>query len=505
MTTTAVATTAAPEPSELEAKYPDLVWRGKSKDILRLGIVNAEGALTRLMWVEVYSDYYWRRLQMALGHMEVDDPDRPGEKLWVLRLTQEQAKWRTRSLKPLMCAFRATDEYLQNRFGLRLHRDDEQWYQEHPLIEPDGLPMHATARVIQELVAPYDLRVTRIQVSAGLILPGDDWKSWARKWLGCNPLGYVDRITSNPEFAERMSMPLAEVNQQYGFEYTDSPLMPGLHFGVVSVGTTSDGGTAGATGGHTTYASARARRSVPIMSVQLARLAEAPWPGEVPSWPETEANPEHLQEKDFDVLDTWNALPEDLKKEVNAEAFRLFPLRSGNYYHQAPKAAATHSGTRHWSDGAIKQGTHDGWGKKEAPAVALASTDRVWCCHCSKYAEYDAALGGSHTVCSYCWADVWTWRDCGKCNTPLGPHETEHTYTPPKIVKIARDEHSKWYVTGKCQECGAHNTLHANSSPEVEPFVIGATAIEKFTSAAIIAATKWWDKHVHVQEVGQWQ
>lgn len=229
--------------------------------------------------------------------------------------------------KPLMCGFNATEDYLQAIHGVKLHHADKTWYEDHPLTVPDGLPMGATLRVIQELVEPYGMRISRVRVIPGTSIP-QAVAVW-QKTLGVNPLALADRSTTNREFAEMAGMDLREADEAFRFEFGSEPLRPSIMCasGLQSTTTTATGWM----GGHASYLSPRMMAGMVDMSIQLSRLCFDPWSEAGP--PEYEALQAKAPPPDNklpDIYQMWMTLPIEIRDGLNQPFkydFDVRPLR----------------------------------------------------------------------------------------------------------------------------------------------------------------------------------
>lgn len=172
--------------------------------------------------------------------------------------------------KPMGCLFDSVKSYCSSILGVNLDGDDRTFFDDHPLTQDDGVPMPDTLRVAQELIGPYGLIISRVQAKPNYGVKGD-LMQW-RKVLGCNPLGYADRITSNNEFIEKMGLQGKEDPSKYRFEYSDVALYPSIACGIMSGADI----TTGSTGGHATYISPRRRVNSAMLSFQIERAAGNP-------------------------------------------------------------------------------------------------------------------------------------------------------------------------------------------------------------------------------------
>lgn len=182
------------------------------------------------------------------------------------------------------CLFSATNEYLRHLHGIALDAvDDKRWFEDHPLVGPDGVGQADTARVVQELVEPYGFYISAIRVKQGVTAFGD-----IAQWpfvLGCNPLGLTDHNTTNKDWH------IATGDKTlFAFEYSNKPLRPAISCG--SAVTSGDG--------HATYAGPRSKQ-VSLLDIQLSRTKK--WLKE-PSFPELIAKPEAQPVETLDLRES---------------------------------------------------------------------------------------------------------------------------------------------------------------------------------------------------------
>lgn len=217
----------------------------------------------------------------------------------------EHGIWMKRQrIAPLACAYHATKGVLKNLFGVEFSQEDEAWFLGHGLLQPGGLPMPDTLRVIQGLIAPYNFRVSRVRILPGLAVRGNmlEW----RPILGMNPMALADRGTTNAEYAEAVGQPLVQVNNLYRMEYNAEPFTAGV---VCEASEKSEHG-------HASYAAPRRKTTGDeLISYQIARVSADPWVMEPPEWPYVEAEIE-------EVLDIWAMV----RREDTEKKERIFEL-----------------------------------------------------------------------------------------------------------------------------------------------------------------------------------
>jgi hypothetical protein len=80
----------------------------------------------------------------------------------------------------MMCAYDATEKYLKNLLGVGLDSTDSSWYKAHPLTESSGLPEQHTITVLNDLVKPYGIGVSKVY-----ILKGSSANEEQLAWMEC--------------------------------------------------------------------------------------------------------------------------------------------------------------------------------------------------------------------------------------------------------------------------------------------------------------------------------
>ena len=138
----------------------------------------------------------------------------------------EKTVYTNRNFKPGPCLFDSTASLLQAIHGKQLHFSDRDYFDNHPLLEPHGTPTPYTARVVQEIVEPYGLRVCRIRLRKGFTPTGDlrDWMTY----LGCNPVAAENLHFTNAQFGEMTGQTTDAVDRQFAFDFDDEPLRPSV-------------------------------------------------------------------------------------------------------------------------------------------------------------------------------------------------------------------------------------------------------------------------------------
>lgn len=292
------------------------------------------------------------------------------------------------------CVYSATQDYIQARWGRKLDDSDRRWLARHPLATDSGIPQEYTVTAIQQLVAPYGMKVSKVRIRAGALVLGDQVMQWAQA-LGCNPMALADRKTSNAQAAELMGMDLSMADQLWRLEFSDVPL-PGSIVG--ERGWSSGAGVqVGSFGGHARYLAPRASAGDWFVSVQLAPISEVEYLCAAP-------DPEYVERKGAPTL--------QLAKIVDANG-ELIAVRDGNKW-------------RAWQD--IKAGVPSTPDPVPVPVVQQAATPPVskqpvpfthafTCELCEKPCEeIDRCYERTNIdVCIDCAVDAWDGIQCPEC------------------------------------------------------------------------------------------
>lgn len=320
----------------------------------------------------------------------------------------EQALFSTRlRVAPLACAFHATKGVLKNLFGVELSSEDEDWFLNHGLLEPGGLPMPHTLRVIQGLISPYNFRIARVRITPGFTLKGNllEW----RPLLGMNPMALADRGTTNAEYAEATGEPLEQVNNLYRMEYNATPFTAGV------VCEASDGNACG----HASYAAPRRKASGrEWMSYQLSRTSSDPWTLEEPTW-------EYIQAPEEAFLDVWAMIRVEEKS-----AFMGEPPAQPRLALEEPPA-------------------------KEGGTKLLAFKNSGTCCMCGK-----GEVSTKEPICGECWTIIWDGYSCPDkyCGAELYKR-------PPKFLSADLGQGT---LHTECRRCNEPIEIHAATDEGVQ-------------------------------------
>jgi len=252
------------------------------------------------------------------------------------------------------CGFQGTKEYLFYMFGRSLHGADEDWYRACPLNEASGVPMHYAATVINDLVSPYNMGVTRVFVRKGLSTHTDA-PAWMQS-LGINPMAINDHTIDNREFVKRVvamkeeaakknnklltdedkqkmtDEMMAYSNKNYRFEYVEhAPKGSILLYAMSSKGTGAKAASFATGHGHTKFYPPRERDDEQLwkLAIQLDELQNISYKEPPPVCPEPECE-KILQPWDCMVdgypmraydkkTFSWDKRLDDLKQKEKAE------------------------------------------------------------------------------------------------------------------------------------------------------------------------------------------
>lgn len=119
----------------------------------------------------------------------------------VVNIQPENAIWKRSHGKTVACcAFTATNEFLKFVLGGSLHSSDQTWYTNHPLTEAAGLPAAHTITLLNDLVKPWGIGVSRVWIRAAHI-DWDEHHEWC-KVLGCNPMAVGDQESTNEQYVQ---------------------------------------------------------------------------------------------------------------------------------------------------------------------------------------------------------------------------------------------------------------------------------------------------------------
>jgi hypothetical protein len=228
-------------------------WKGKTAYMV------IEGAKQNVLWeLTSCNKSDQDKMKEELPYTEKDDEI-------TFSIPLECAVYARSSKTVLLCAYHAAEDYLKSLLGMSLHSSDKTWFQEHPVTVASGLPMEHTLTVLNDLVRPYNLGISRVYVRKNISL-NDEQKEW-QEILGVNPKALIDRDCSNAEYLKMMGSNDESQKDKWGFEFTDELPGPAIVFYSVSATTSYATG-----GGHASYSAPRSSKSNWALAIQLDRL-----------------------------------------------------------------------------------------------------------------------------------------------------------------------------------------------------------------------------------------
>jgi hypothetical protein len=302
---------------------------------------------------------------------------------------------------PLKCNYHAVRNYLGSLFGVVLSTDDEEFFENHPCVQQDGVPMQDTLRVIQELVDPYGFRISRVQMAPGVSVAGDliQW----RRILGVNPAALADKGTTNADWRRQVPEDVAE----YNFEYSEIPLRPSITCAVMA-DPKGQNVTTGLSHGHASYTAPRGKitKDSVMLSVQLQRKEMVKWNAE-PKYAEVGAG---VEQEPIVVIDLG----------------KCWQLRNAG------------TGTKVYS--VDKRGDS-------------ALDNYCYVCRGYDFKTPSVVAGNPPGVCIRCWEEQTGGAFCTDKNC-LGAHDPSWSY----------DSHDAKGITVICDYCKRHYSIASNSA-----------------------------------------
>lgn len=365
-------------------------------------------------WMQLVEGTYtwsWDKFVDAYGVKQVEGIEHP-----VVYIPEANAVWSRK--RPLSCLYQATKGLVANINGVQLDNDDADFFDSHPLAGVDGVGLYNTARVMQEIIDPYNLRISHIRIVPGTAIKGD-----LLQWidvLGMNPLAIGDSATTNEEFSKITGMSLEEATARYRMEYSEELLKP-------CVMCATSGYAKGNILGHAEYVGPRGKRpgKEPWLQIQVA--SEAPW-DRVPLFPPVE-----------DIggreLSLWNTLGPDGKPMSE------WPNKTYSHVRE-PVGSTVH-------------------------AVVGPVGEKFECYVCGTRSPKEARIGAN--LCTICWYQLWKKFDCGECKQKLTKDGR-----PPTLRGLVRvrskdgagniKPDSDWAIKVHCPHCHEVNDLTADKS-----------------------------------------
>ena len=218
-----------------------------------------------------------QEIQRVHDHLDWDlfEVENDGKTKKCIRITisHEQAAYKihTGSKSVACCAFDATNGFMKAIGFGGLDEADRTWYKNHPLTVASGLQQAYTLGVLEALVQPYGLGISKVFVRRGMAL-FEEQVEWA-EILGINPMAATDRGTSNAAYIAslgELAEVMGETADKYGFEIVEE-----LPMGkpIVSMAGTRQATTGFAGGGgHASYHGPRSKVHDWSMAVQYDRI-----------------------------------------------------------------------------------------------------------------------------------------------------------------------------------------------------------------------------------------
>lgn len=382
------------------------------------------------------------------------------------------------------CVYNASDDYLQGRWGVKLHSTDKDWLASHPLATDDGIPQADFVTCVHELVAPYDFKVNRVRVAAGSLLLGDHMLKWMGA-LGCNPFAMADRKTTNAEAAKKMNMTLEEANALWRFEFHSDPL-PGSIVGEKGwSNNASTGVKTGSFGGHARYLAPRAKSAYNWFGcIQLERshlvsyLSEPPAVEYVPRKGEPRLQVSSITDVNGDVIAQpksgsgydWTPLspliPDEIKALADKSSKPSTPSTSTPVTPMTPQQSTAlepyRPGSRMHEDPDLFTGT-DG-GKSPTSSVKKGTDNgKNFCPSCTTHYDDGTEMHYGGLMCEFCHHQLWSMGlTCKKC---------KHTFSPSNPPEPVGYDPGKHEVEWRCPACHEGMAVDLANDSQNEPWI----------------------------------
>jgi hypothetical protein len=210
-----------------------------------------------------------------------------------------------RGKTPLTCAYNATNDYIKSHFGKQLDEGDREWFINHPHLVESGLPSNHTFDVIQELVRPYGLGISKVYVKKGSALSTEQ-----RKWkerLGCNPSAMTDSHMSNQDYLDKfkigdelMDNLLEEEVKDCNFEYVNKVNGPAIICTELESLSSSRSASWALGGGHASYLGTRKSSEKFRLAIKLDYLSNCKYNTQILPF-------EEVPENENKVVDIFNS------------------------------------------------------------------------------------------------------------------------------------------------------------------------------------------------------
>lgn len=253
---------------------------------------------TRL-YVQVVGDLNWHITDASPELIDIvkQSLDYQEEEGSIIQATipREWAAYTSHTKSVATCAFEASSKYMKHMLGMELDGDDRYWYIQHQDCVNAGLPLAYTFNVIQSLIKPYNLGISKIFYKKGSFITQEGYE-WL-KYLPPNPMALHNKSTSNKEFAFAMGMEEKEVDEEYRTVFVDTIHEPVILFSACESTTFAQGG------GHASYAGPRGRKDSWKLAIQLDFLDMIPYREVPPEYPYTPT--------DNKILSIWTCKGKD--------------------------------------------------------------------------------------------------------------------------------------------------------------------------------------------------
>ena len=159
-----------------------------------------------------------------------DHPKIANKQVAVFTISKDQTKYKvstaTRTVQ--YCCYDATNDFMSKMLGKSLCSSDKDWFRDNPCVTSSGPGIHHMITVLNDLVAPYGIGVSKVYYPK-LRSVSEDTKEWVTT-LGVNPKAELDRDCSNEEYLEILSGGNKEIKDSFSsmtkdwnFEFVDSP------------------------------------------------------------------------------------------------------------------------------------------------------------------------------------------------------------------------------------------------------------------------------------------
>jgi len=208
------------------------------------------------------------------------------DKVIRFQMPAENAAYKVVAKTAALCAFNATDDYMQSKCLGRLSTADKNWYHAHPKTSIGGLDESYTLTVISDLIKPYDLGIASVYYRK-LATRVAETKAWQAA-LGVNPMANIDCNTSNEEYIKMMPEGYArelavQQSKDWNFQYSATIPKPIIMCSMLATATSF-----ALTGGHAVYASPRERVDNWKVAFTIDKLSNIKYHAEVPTVEDTE-------------------------------------------------------------------------------------------------------------------------------------------------------------------------------------------------------------------------